>query len=66
MKNFLILLMLAVTGTAFSQTTIQMTPAISGTTVNTCNGFVIDSGGQGGPGYGNNETITVTICPDTT
>ena len=65
MKNFLILLMLAVTGTAFSQTTIQMTPAISGTTVNTCNGFVIDSGGQGGPGYGNNETITVTICPDT-
>jgi gliding motility-associated-like protein len=65
MKNFLILLMLAVTGTAFSQTNIQLTPAINGTTVNTCNGFIIDSGGQGGTGYGNNENITVTICPDT-
>ncbi|AEA43768.1 PKD domain containing protein [Fluviicola taffensis DSM 16823] len=34
-------------------------------TFNTCNGFIIDSGGQGGPGYGNNETVVVTICPDT-
>ena len=65
MKNFLILLMLAVTGISFSQINIQMTPAISGQTINTCNGFIIDSGGQGGTGYGNNETITVTICPDT-
>ncbi|MGV3610950.1 MAG: PKD domain-containing protein [Fluviicola sp.] len=65
MKNFLILLMLAVTGTALSQTNIQLTPAINGTTVSTCNGFIIDSGGQGGTGYGNNENITVTICPDT-
>lgn len=65
MKNFLILLMLVVTGTAFSQTNIQLTPAVNGTTVNTCNGFIIDSGGQGGTGYGNNENITITICPDT-
>lgn len=34
-------------------------------TFNTCNGFIIDSGGQGGPGYSNNENVTITICPDT-
>ena len=33
-------------------------------TYNTCNGFIIDSGGQGGPGYSVNEDYTVTICPD--
>lgn len=65
MKHFFILLLLVVAGNVFSQTTIQMSPAISGQTINTCNGFIIDSGGQGGPGYGNNETIVVTICPDT-
>ncbi len=42
-----------------------MTPANSGQTFNTCSGFVIDSGGPGGGGYGNNETVVVTICPDT-
>lgn len=66
MKNFLFVLLALVANNVFSQqTTIQMTPAISGQTINTCNGFVIDSGGQGGPGYGNNETVIVTICPDT-
>ncbi len=65
MKNFLFALIVLLAGHAFSQqTTIQMTPAINGQTINTCNGFVIDSGGPGGAGYGNNETVTVTICPD--
>ncbi|WP_300665107.1 PKD domain-containing protein, partial [Fluviicola sp.] len=51
---------------AFSQqTTIQMSGASNNQTFNTCNGFIIDSGGQGGPGYSNNETVIVTICPDT-
>jgi gliding motility-associated-like protein len=47
------------------QTTIQMSSSNNNQTFNTCNGFIIDSGGQGGPGYGNNETVVVTICPGT-
>ncbi len=50
---------------ASAQMQIPMTPASNNQTFSTCNGFVIDSGGQGGPGYGNNENITITICPDT-
>ena len=30
-----------------------------------CDGAFIDSGGQGGPGYGNNEYFVTTICPET-
>lgn len=66
MKNFLLALITLVAGNAFSQsTTIQMNTANSGQTFNTCNGFVIDGGGIGGSGYGDNETVIVTICPDT-
>ena len=42
-----------------------MSGASNNQTFNTCNGFIIDSGGQGGSGYSNNETVVVTICPDT-
>ena len=42
-----------------------MNAAANGQTFNTCNGFLIDSGGQGGPGYSNNESTVITICPDT-
>lgn len=48
---------------AFSQITFG--PASNGLTFNTCNDFLIDSGGQGGTGYGTNELQTITICPDT-
>ncbi|WP_343634759.1 PKD domain-containing protein [Fluviicola sp.] len=65
MKNFLFALITLLAYNTFSQTNIQMSPAISGQTFSTCNGFIIDSGGQGGAGYGNNETVVVTICPDT-
>lgn len=44
---------------------IDFTAANNNSTFNTCNGFIIDSGGQGGTGYGNNENVTITICPDT-
>ena len=64
MKNFLFALITLLACNAFSQTTIQMNAASNGQTFSTCNGFVIDSGGQGGGGYGDNETVVVTICPD--
>lgn len=33
-------------------------------TVNACTGALLDSGGQGASGYGNNENHTLVICPD--
>jgi gliding motility-associated-like protein len=48
-----------------AQTPISFSPASNGQTFNTCFGFIIDSGGQGGVGYSNNESSTITICPDT-
>lgn len=50
---------------SFGQFQIQMDDTANNQTFNTCNGFIIDSGGQGGPGYSNNESVVVTICPDT-
>ena len=32
----------------YAQTPIVFSPAVSGQTFNTCNGFIIDAGGQGG------------------
>ena len=49
----------------FAQTPIVFSPGASGQTFNTCNGFIIDSGDQGGPGYSNNESSVITLCPDT-
>ena len=50
---------------SLSQMAVDFTAINNNTTFNTCNGFLIDSGGQGGTGYGNDENITITICPDT-
>jgi len=47
------------------QDDISFSPINDGTTFETCNGFIIDSGGQGGTGYSNNENFTITVCPDT-
>ncbi|MCC6701266.1 MAG: PKD domain-containing protein [Fluviicola sp.] len=45
------------------QLVIPMSAVSNNQTFNTCNGFIIDSGGQGGPGYSNGENVTITICP---
>lgn len=49
--------------TGLAQTDITVSAAANNQTFSTCDGFIIDSGGQGGPGYSNNEDITFTICP---
>ena len=46
------------------QTEIVVASGINGTTFNTCNGFIIDSGDQGGTGYSDDEDVVFTICPD--
>lgn len=38
--------------------------SISDGSISTCLGTLFDTGGQGGGGYQNNESFTVTICPD--
>jgi gliding motility-associated-like protein len=66
MKKFLATIFSLLTITSFAQQDlIDFSPASDGTTTLTCNGFVTDSGGQGGGGYGNNESYEITICPDT-
>lgn len=64
MKKLLATILSLLTISTFAQQ-IDFTPANDGQTFLTCNGFVIDSGNQGGPGYSNNENYEITICPDT-
>ena len=59
MKNLLFLFTIFCSFSTFAQV-INMT---DGLTSNTCTGTFYDSGGSAG-NYGDNETITHTICPD--
>jgi gliding motility-associated-like protein len=56
--------LLFLTSSVFGQLPITFGPGSHNQTFNTCNGFIIDSGGQGGSGYSNNEDIVITVCPD--
>jgi subtilisin-like proprotein convertase family protein len=42
----------------------QPFPIFNGSS-STCQGALLDTGGQGASGYSNNENITYTVCPDT-
>lgn len=59
--GFVIAFLINVTS-VFAQDDITVSAAIDGQTTSTCNAFIIDSGGQGGPGYSNGENVTFTIC----
>lgn len=65
LSKFLVIVLLTLTGSLYAQQDIIQFDAVDGQTILTCDGFIIDSGGQGGPGYSDNENYTVTICPDT-
>jgi gliding motility-associated-like protein len=66
MKTLVSILFLFAGITVFGQqTNITFSAANNNQTFSTCNGFIIDSGGQGGPGYGNGENTVITICPGT-
>lgn len=65
MKNLFLLFFLFISIFSFGQTPISFSAANNNQTISTCFGFIIDSGGQGGTGYSNNENTTITLCPDT-
>ncbi len=65
MRLISLFLSLFVTYFSFSQTVIPFDASSNNQTFSTCNGFIIDSGGQGGQGYSNGENVTITICPGT-
>ena len=65
MKKLIFFLVGFITFNAAAQVPINVNAGLNNSTTSTCFGFVIDSGGQGGPGYSNGENVTFTICPDT-
>lgn len=53
--------------TISASTSLQAQPTahpITEPTITTCAGALLDSGGEGAVGYGNNEDFTTTICAD--
>lgn len=58
----LIALLLAVTSWSLGALSAQ-NYIMNGNPINDCSGFFLDSGGNSG-GYGPNQNITTTICPD--
>lgn len=65
MRFILSILTVFVLGSSAFGQNIVFSPAVNGQTFNTCGAFIIDSGGQGGPGYSNSETSIITFCPST-
>lgn len=61
LKQFLLLTLVVLAPRALAQADAY--PISQGGTVSTCSGALLDSGGQGGGGYGNNEHFIITICP---
>jgi len=61
MKHFTLLISILFT---FSGLLAQNDVTMASGTFESCGGLLIDSGGQGGPGYGNDEYFVCTICPD--
>ena len=60
-KNIVLVLSALVTSVgAFAQIDVSITEPYG----ESCGGLFIDSGGQGGPGYSNNENFVCTICPE--
>lgn len=47
-----------------SQVCVSQAFSITESSVTTCTGALLDSGGEGGSGYSNNEDYTCTICSD--
>ncbi|MBI1837919.1 MAG: gliding motility-associated C-terminal domain-containing protein [Flavobacteriia bacterium] len=64
-KHLLFILFLFSLLNTFAQTQYQLNSTVNNQTFSTCNGFIIDSGGQGGIGYSNNEDVVITFCPST-
>lgn len=65
MRNYLFFSFIFVSFFSISQLNISFSSSSNNQTFNTCNGFIIDSGGMGGAGYSNNESTVITICSDT-
>lgn len=65
LKSILVSLIYLLLSISVHSQGITVEPTINNETFNTCNSFIIDSGGQGGAGYDNNQNITFTICSDT-
>lgn len=59
-KGFFLIIILITSLIAEAQSNVTM----SNGTFSTCQGAFFDSGGQGNPGYQNNEYYVATICPE--
>ncbi|MEZ4756400.1 MAG: PKD domain-containing protein [Flavobacteriales bacterium] len=59
----LVVMVAALLGLYGQRVSGQAFPIFNGNS-STCTGALLDSGGQGGAGYGNNENFTYTLCPD--